>query len=184
MSTNIEWTDETWNPVSGCTKVSQGCKNCYAERLWPKVSAAEAKREGLATPRPFTKVRCHPDRLQKPLGWREPRRIFVNSMSDLFHEDVPVDFIAEVFGMMAVCGAREHDWDAPNNGRFGAKYTQERGFYDWKGPHTFQVLTKRPQRMFALMTSSHFRSKIASAAYACDRTDCPHQKRSATGTTL
>jgi len=110
----IEWTDATWNPVTGCTKVSQGCKNCYAERQWPRLS----------TGRPFTEVRCHADRLDIPLHWRvrKPRRVFVNSMSDLFHEDVLDDFIAAVFHRMAL---------AP-----------------W---HVYQILTKRPQRMLNFM---------------------------------
>lgn len=114
----IEWTNTTWNPVTGCTKVSQGCKNCYAERLWPKVEGSIATREGRSQRRPFTDVRCHPERLDLPLHLRKPRRIFVNSMSDLFHEDVPNEFIDEVFAITAL---------APQ--------------------HTFQVLTKRPARM-------------------------------------
>ncbi len=117
MSTKIEWTDETWNPVTGCTKVSQGCKHCYAERLWPKVEGARVKRGGGAV-RPFTDVRVHADRLNAPQHWRTPRRVFVNSMSDLFHEDVPFSFIAQVWCRMA---------NAPE--------------------HTFQILTKRPQQM-------------------------------------
>lgn len=118
----IEWTDYTWNPVTGCSKVSQGCHFCYAERLWPKVSAAEAKRLG-TMPRPFTDVRTHPERLSQPLRLRRPRRIFVNSMSDLFHEDVPREFVELVFSTMAAAKR-----------------------------HTFQVLTKRPERMRALMS--------------------------------
>lgn len=118
MSTKIEWTNETWNPVTGCTKVSQGCKHCYAERLWPKVSAAEAKREGAAHARPFTTIRLHDDRLDAPLRVRKPKRWFVNSMSDLFHEDIPDEFIERVFAVMA-------------------KAQQ----------HQFQVLTKRAERM-------------------------------------
>jgi len=103
----IEWTDATWNPVSGCTKISPGCKFCYAERL--------TKRFGL---RDFTKVTLHPDRLDLPVRWRGPRMIFVNSMSDLFHDRVPFDFIDRVFA------------------------TMERA-----SRHVFQVLTKRPDRM-------------------------------------
>jgi len=103
----IEWTDATWNPVSGCTKVSPGCKFCYAERL--------TKRFGQ---RDFTDVTLHPDRLDLPLRWRGPRMIFVNSMSDLFHERVPFDFIDQVFATM-----------------------------DRASHHVFQVLTKRPDRM-------------------------------------
>ncbi len=104
----IEWTDKTWNPVTGCTKVSQGCKNCYAERWAARI------RPGV----PFTEVRLHPERLEQPLHWKKPCRIFVNSMSDLFHEDVSIDFLDQVFAVMTMC---HH--------------------------HTFQVLTKRPARM-------------------------------------
>jgi protein gp37 len=119
MSTGIEWTDETWNPVTGCTKVSPGCKNCYAEtvaeRFWVTQYGPGRTPAGR---RRFTEVWTHPDRLEQPLRWRKPRRIFVNSMSDLFHEEVPFEFVDKVFLMMAL---------APQ--------------------HTFQVLTKRPARM-------------------------------------
>ena len=85
--TKIEWTEKSWNPVTGCTKVSAGCKNCYAEiiakRFWKD--------------RKFTDVQCHEDRLEQPLHWRKPSMVFVNSMSDLFHEDVPFEFIEEVY---------------------------------------------------------------------------------------
>jgi protein gp37 len=113
--TNIEWTDATWNPVTGCTKVSAGCKNCYAEgvahRFWTTQYGGARK---------FTDVRTHADRLDEPLRSRKPRRVFVNSMSDLFHDSVPDAFIDQVFAVMAL---------APR--------------------HTFQVLTKRPARMLA-----------------------------------
>ena len=91
MSTKIEWTDVTWNPVTGCTKVSAGCKHCYAERQFPRVYS----------PRRFGDVQCHPERLEQPLRWRKPRRVFVNSMSDLFHPQVPDYFVRSVFGVMA-----------------------------------------------------------------------------------
>jgi protein gp37 len=107
-TTTIEWTDFTWNPVSGCTKVSQGCKHCYAERL--------ANR--FWKDRPFTEVRLHPERLRQPATWRKPRTVFVNSMSDLFHESVPDEFIRKVFATMAA---------SPQ--------------------HTFQILTKRSDRL-------------------------------------
>ena len=113
--TGIQWTDATWNPVSGCSKVSSGCKNCYAERDWARLS------KNPKSPyfgRVFTDVRCHPERLDQPLRWKRPRRIFVNSMSDLFHEDVPFEFIAKVFDVMERCPQ-----------------------------HSFQVLTKRADRM-------------------------------------
>ncbi len=106
--TKIEWTDRTWNPVTGCTKVSQGCKNCYAERLYERFNG----------PHSFKKVLTHPERLQQPLKWKQPSKIFVNSMSDLFHEDVPFYFIDHVFMTMALCNQ-----------------------------HIFQILTKRPERM-------------------------------------
>lgn len=106
--TKIEWTDEVWNPVTGCTKVSQGCKNCYAERI----------AERFWGDRKFTDVQCHEDRLEIPLHWKKPRKIFVNSMSDLFHPAVPFDFVDEVFAAI---------WKADQ--------------------HTYQILTKRPERM-------------------------------------
>lgn len=107
----IEWTDETWNPTTGCAKVSAGCKNCYAEREWPRMTRLVPAYAG----RDFT---THADRLDQPLHWKRPRRVFVNSMSDLFHEDVPDSFIDQVFAVMVL---------VPQ--------------------HTFQILTKRPNRM-------------------------------------
>lgn len=119
MSTAIEWTDATWNPVTGCTKVSPGCTHCYAERV--------SKRFG----RDFSKVTLHPDRLKIPLRWRKPRRVFVCSMGDLFHEDVPDAFIAKTFAVMAEC--------------------------PW---HTFQVLTKRAERMRSLVSSADLLGRV------------------------
>src|SRR5947208_3103918 len=112
----IEWTDATWNPVTGCTKVSPGCKNCYAERLALRLRAMgnPRYRNGFA-------VTLHADQIRLPLRWRLPRRVFVNSMSDLFHEAVPDDFIRRVFDVMV-----EARW------------------------HTFQVLTKRSRRLTVL----------------------------------
>lgn len=112
----IEWTDKVWNPVTGCTKVSQGCKFCYAERI----------AERFWGERKFTEVICHEDRLDIPSHWRKPRKIFVNSMSDLFHPDVPDEFIWKVFQSM-VYGNRRH---------------------------TFQILTKRPERMMKWMNAN------------------------------
>jgi protein gp37 len=117
-NSSIEWTDKVWNPVTGCTKVSQGCKHCYAEGIAGRFFAKQYPPNADGSPRKFTDVRCHEERLDAPLHWRKPARIFVNSMSDLFHPDVPVEFIDRVFAMMAL---------SPQ--------------------HTFQVLTKRPQRM-------------------------------------
>ena len=122
MSTHIEWTDETWNPVVGCTKVSQGCKRCYAKTLHDKRHRAVLAGKKLHPQylQPFETVQLMPERLDAPLHWRKPRRVFVNSVSDLFHEDVPDEFIGDVFRIMAEA---------------------ER--------HTFQILTKRPGRMLA-----------------------------------
>lgn len=128
--TNIEWATHTWNPVTGCTKVSEGCRNCYAERmvqrLGSRVHAREVLPNGDGTWRdgedlPFGRVAWHHNRLDQPLHWRKPRRVFVCSMSDLFHPDVPDTFIRAVFTTMAVSRR-----------------------------HTFLVLTKRPERMLAL----------------------------------
>lgn len=117
-NSKIEWTDKSWNPISGCTKLSTGCKNCYAEKLWPRLNAPGQPYEG----RLFTDIKCHPDRLLHPMSWRTPAKIFVNSMSDLFHEDVPDQFILDVFNVIRRC------------------HITDRG-------HIFQILTKRPERM-------------------------------------
>jgi len=122
--TAIGWTEATWNPVTGCSRVSPGCEHCYAEALslrmgwsakpWTQQNAAE-------------NVKLHPERLAEPLRWRTPRRVFVNSMSDLFHEQIPDDFLDLVLDVMA---------RAPR--------------------HTFQVLTKRPGRMQAYLSARNF----------------------------
>ncbi|MFI5387253.1 MAG: DUF5131 family protein [Fimbriimonadales bacterium] len=115
MSTNssIEWTNMTWNPVTGCDKVSQGCKHCYAERMAKRLKAMGSPRYE----RGF-KVTLHQDLVDLPKRWKQPRLIFVNSMSDLFHEKVPIEFIQQVFETMAACPQ-----------------------------HTFQILTKRSRRL-------------------------------------
>lgn len=111
----IEWTEYTWNPVTGCSKVSPGCAHCYAETISLRFGFSKLP----WTPANATEnVVLHPERLRKPLSWREPRMVFVNSMSDLFHEEVPASFIERVFEVMARCRQ-----------------------------HTFQVLTKRPEIM-------------------------------------
>ena len=93
--TGIEWTDATWNPVTGCTKVSPGCAHCYAETI-----TLRFKRGGPFLPGKTT-IKLHPERLDQPARWRSPRRVFVNSMSDLFHEEVPFDFVRQVFDAMS-----------------------------------------------------------------------------------
>lgn len=118
----IEWTDAVWNPVTGCGKVSEGCRNCYAERMSKRL----AGRCGYPLDDPF-RVSLHPDKLGQPLRWTKPRKIFVNSMSDLFHDDVPDEFIARVWWVMGQC----------------AGYLDPSRHRD----HTFMILTKRPERM-------------------------------------
>ena len=134
----IEWTDATWNPVIGCSKVSPGCAHCYAEAL--TIRFAESwKVPGL----PWTpanapqNVILKPERLDQPLRWGRPRMVFVNSMSDLFHELVPDAFVTRVFAVMAVA----HQ-------------------------HVFQVLTKRPERMAALLSSDEWRADLDVAVAA------------------
>jgi protein gp37 len=122
MSTSIEWTDETWNPTRGCSRVSSGCDSCYAMHFAHRFSGAGKPYDGLTR---IGKrgvdwsgvVRLIPEQLRLPLKWRKPRRVFVNSMSDLFHPALTDDEIAIVFGVMAACDQ-----------------------------HTFQILTKRPER--------------------------------------
>lgn len=112
----IEWTDRVWNPITGCTPISPGCDNCYAERM----SKRFAETWRLPAENPF-KVTLHPERLEQPLNWKKACKIFVCSMSDLFHDDVPDDFIMQVFSTMAHA--------------------------QWYHGHIFLVLTKRPERM-------------------------------------
>jgi protein gp37 len=118
MATNshIEWTDATWNPVTGCSKVSPGCKHCYAERLAIRLQAM-----GQRNYRNGFDVTLQPQMLELPLRWKSPKRIFVNSMSDLFHEDVPLSYIKDVFSVM-----RRTPW------------------------HQYQMLTKRSERLLEL----------------------------------
>ena len=113
---NIEWTESTWNPLTGCTKVSPGCKNCYAERM-----ANRLKAMGQPNYVNGFNLTIHPHTIELPLKWKKPQMIFVNSMSDLFHESVPADFIHQVFDVM-----HKASW------------------------HTFQILTKRSLRLLEL----------------------------------
>lgn len=112
----IEWTEATWNPVTGCTKISEGCTNCYADRMARRLKAMGQKNyiNGF-------KVTLHPHALNLPITWKKPQTIFVNSMSDLFHKDIPFDFIQQVFGVMT-----NAYW------------------------HRFQILTKRAERLAQL----------------------------------
>lgn len=138
--TGIEWTDATWNPTTGCDKVSPGCDHCYALTLAPRLKAmgsAHYQTDGdPATSGPGFGIAIHPDALDKPLRWTKPRRIFVNSMSDLFHSGVTRDFQAQVFAVMALAGH-----------------------------HTFQVLTKRPGVMRSVLSSPEFRSAVTDYAF-------------------
>jgi protein gp37 len=122
--TAISWTEATWNPVTGCTEVSEGCDHCYARSVAHRFAGTPAYPWGF-------EVTLRPERLDQPLRWRRPRMIFVNSMSDLFHAEIPDGMIAQVFAVMALATS-----------------------------HTFQVLTKRPGRMRSLLTSPDFRWQV------------------------
>lgn len=115
LNSSIEWTESTWNPITGCTKISIGCKNCYAERMAKRLQAM-----GQTNYARGFQVSLHENALELPIGWKKPQMVFVNSMSDLFHQKVPEKFIHKVFNVM-----RRASW------------------------HTFQVLTKRAERMEA-----------------------------------
>ena len=141
MSTAIEWTDATWNPTTGCDRVSPGCDHCYALTLAARLKGmGSVKYQNDGDPRtsgPGFGVTTHEATLAAPLGWREPRMVFVNSMSDLFHERIPDDFIAAVYAVMT---------QTPQ--------------------HTFQVLTKRPARMAALVGARGFIDLVQQAVDA------------------
>jgi protein gp37 len=120
--TGIEWTDKTWNPTTGCNKISPGCLHCYAEALTQRF------------PKNFSNgfdLTLHPGRLSEPLRWRTPSRVFVNSMSDLFHEEVPIDYIKKVFDVI-----QSTPW------------------------HVYQILTKRPERLRELVSELSFPENI------------------------
>src|SRR3546814_898452 len=118
-TTTIEWTEMTWNPVTGCVKISQGCKHCYAERMAKRLKAMGSPRyeDGF-------KPTLHHDLIDVPRKWKKPRTVFVNSMSDLFQEAVPLEFIQSVFKTMVECPQ-----------------------------HTFQILTKRAERLLELSSN-------------------------------
>ena len=109
---SIEWTEVTWNPVTGCAKISDGCKHCYAERM-----AGRLRAMGVEKYRRGFEVAVHENALKEPLGWKRPRLVFVNSMSDLFHEAVSAKFVESVFDVMN--RAREHTFRCSPSGRSG-----------------------------------------------------------------
>ncbi len=122
----IEWTETTWNPLTGCTKVSPGCKNCYAERMAKRLQAMNS-----ANYNNGFKLTCHPHALDIPFSWKKSRMVFVNSMSDLFHKDVPDEFIKKVFGIMNIASQ-----------------------------HQYQVLTKRSENLLRMDPVIRWRSHI------------------------
>jgi protein gp37 len=128
LDSAIEWTDATWNPTTGCDRVSQGCDHCYALTLAKRLQAMgnpRYQRDGNPrTSGPGFGLTIHPDKVEEPYRWKKPRRVFVNSMSDLFHASVPTEFIHDVFDVMA---------DLPQ--------------------HHFQILTKRPRRMLTVVSA-------------------------------
>ena len=151
----IEWTDATWNPIRGCSRVSEGCRHCYAERVAARFSGPGQPYEGLAVRklrvvsddeqttvgRWTGAVRMVPEHLADPLRWRRPRRVFVNSMSDLFHESLPDSAIDRVFAVMMVSS-----------------------LHATRGGHTFQSLTKRAKRMREYLTDPGTQERVARAA--------------------
>jgi protein gp37 len=133
----IGWTEATWNPISGCSKVSEGCRHCYAETVSHRWGWTTAP---WTAPHAAENVQFHPDRLDQPLRWQKPRRIFVNSISDVFHEQVdlgfsedPVSFVDRMFAVMAM---------TPR--------------------HTYQILTKRPERAYEYLTNPARIERLAS----------------------
>lgn len=132
----IEWTDATWNPATGCTKVSPGCAHCYIERSPP----FRTKHRQFDAKNSSTDVQLHPERLAIPLHWKRPRQIFVNSLSDLFHESIPFEFVDRVFAVMALCPQ-----------------------------HAFQILTKRPERMYEYLSRDRAWDGPVNASFDMER---------------
>lgn len=126
VSSRIEWTQATWNPVTGCTKISSGCKNCYAERMSKRLHAM-----GVPQYSNGFDLTLHPEMLDVPRRWKQPRIVFVNSMSDLFHKDIPLKYVQRVFAVMNECSQ-----------------------------HTFQILTKRPETALAYANELEWTSNI------------------------
>lgn len=124
--TSIEWTEQTWNPSTGCSKISSGCQNCYAEKMAKRLKAMGVKKYANGF-----ELTTHPQTLREPYTWKKGRVVFVNSMSDLFHEDMPLEFIQEVFKVM-----------------------------NENPQHTFQVLTKRSERLLNLSDDLKWSSNI------------------------
>lgn len=134
-NSKIEWTDATWNPVRGCTKISPGCKHCYAETFAERFRGVKGH--------PYEQgfdLRLVPEKLEEPLEWKKPKKIFVNSMSDLFHENIPLDYIKRVFDVM-----NQAHW------------------------HTFQILTKRAERLAEVAHELHWTPNIWQGVSVEDR---------------
>jgi len=149
MSTAIEWTDITWNPVTGCRKVSPGCDHCYAATLAKRLKAMGSPRYQIDGPDgPGFGVTLHPDKIRDPIRWKKPRTVFVNSMSDLFHSQVDEEFIAQIWAVMSL---------APH--------------------HVFQILTKRPKRMADLLGAEYFGDLVQSFAWEIIESEVDPQER-------
>lgn len=158
--THIEWTDATWNPITGCSVVSAGCKHCYAMKLAGTRLKHDPSRQGLtidtaAGPVWNGQVRFNEQWLDQPLRWKRPRRIFVCAHGDLFHENVPDEWIDRVFDVMET--ARRNKWLGEHRG------------WGWEDGHTFQVLTKRPGRMLQYLRARQAKKQ----AYADQFKGCP-----------
>lgn len=147
-ATNIEWTEVTWNPMTGCDRISPGCDNCYALALAKRLKAmGQNKYQHDGDPRtsgPGFGLTVHEDALLEPLRWRKPRKVFVNSMSDIGHARVPASFVARVFAVMAVCPQ-----------------------------HSFQVLTKRPGRLASMLGRADFQTELVHPAVEAPMRDRP-----------
>lgn len=154
QTSSIEWTDATWNPIRGCTRVSEGCRNCYAERMAARFIKPGMPYEGLAyradngEARWTGALKFIPEALREPLHWKKPRRIFVNSMSDLFHGSVKDEWLDQIFAVMALCPQ-----------------------------HTFQILTKRPERMVKYLNGPYEGDGVASRIATATWAFAPSRKR-------
>jgi protein gp37 len=151
--TKIEWTESTWNPVTGCTKISEGCKYCYAEAF-----AKRLKGMGVEKYRNGFDLTCHPESLREPFKWKKPRVIFVNSMSDLFHKEIPLDYIQQIFKVMEQ--NPQHVFQVLTKRADILRYYDSEGWLNWPHNIWMGVTVENPDNIGRIELLRQTRAKV------------------------